>query len=144
MFAGMTLLVLVLSIMYFAASQGKFAGGGLCNITSNGVQGCKDVYSSRYAHILGFSNVYLGIIGFFLLFALAVFYRSFPLKEVALLIMICMTFALITVVWFLYLQYYVIQALCGYCMIIDTVVILMSLVYCYTLIKRKDLRPWSA
>jgi uncharacterized membrane protein len=128
-------LALVISILYAVEASSQFNHGGLCLITSEGVRGCENVYVSKYAHLLGFQNSYLGIIGFSLLFILLVFYRQIPLKELRWIITIGMIVSSALVLVFLYLQFFVIKALCGYCLTVDVITLAMTGTYFFFSLK---------
>jgi len=85
--------------------------------------GCYQVQTSQYEKTLGISNGYIGIVAFLALSILTIAYmkRIWPKKrfQVKFLIHMGIIITLIFSLYFIYLQIFVIKALCKYCLTID-------------------------
>jgi len=86
------------------------------NVQCSVVTGCETVLSSEYATIAGVPLAVFGAVAYFTVFSLAVFAafgnnRAWQLLSVAVVLMAIFT------VWLLYLQAFVIQAFCQFCLI---------------------------
>lgn len=86
--------------------------------------GCTIVQTSKYETTFGIKNAHIGLIAFPLLAILAIFelkrtnrYRK---KLIQLGLILGSTFA----IYFLYLQFFVLKAICKYCLVIDFVVLI--------------------
>ncbi len=105
-----------------------------------GAGGCADVQFSEYGTILGISVGLLGIILFaFMAILLGSFAYSLkyggPISSDADLnftrkfLLFAFIIAIIGAVYFIYLQLFVLNTICKYCMVIDMLTILSSVVY---------------
>jgi uncharacterized membrane protein len=117
-----------------------------CFANSTAVGNCLTVQTSIYGKLLGFPVAGWGIIAFFfmtvslgsLAFSLS---RGKPipfeeLKHFEGFLMFGFLIALFGSLWFIYLQFFVIGTLCKYCMVIDSLTIISTLVYFGSFIKR--------
>jgi uncharacterized membrane protein len=80
---------------------------------------CYAVQTSDYEKILGIKNAYLGLVAFFLIGALTFLHIKVPRKSRKTLITLGVVFASLIAVYFLYIQFFVLDAICRYCIIID-------------------------
>ena len=119
--------------------DGDFLSGN-CFAESSDISGCYDVQTSKYANTFGISNPVYGIISFGLISILLislliviknknrVFSRK-NLENIRMVIFFLIFGGLLVSLWFLYLQFFVIHAICNYCMIVDVIMIIMALLY---------------
>jgi uncharacterized membrane protein len=81
---------------------------------------CYAVQNSQYEMTFGIKNAYLGLIAFFIIG----FLSSLQIKKKEKIrkdLIICGTvFASIIAVYLLYIQFFVLHAVCKYCMVIDS------------------------
>ena len=90
-------------------------------------QGCKIVQNSVYATLLGDTrNSHLGMIAFLALFL--VFFLTYK-NKIKYKYFLAMTYVgAILAVYFIYLQFFVINAICSNCMAIDIIMIIIAVV----------------
>lgn len=80
---------------------------------------CYAVQTSNYETIFGVKNAYLGLFAFLLIGVLAFLQVKQPNKERKSLIKYSIFFASLIAIYFLYIQFFILNALCKYCMVID-------------------------
>ncbi|MBS3087193.1 vitamin K epoxide reductase family protein [Candidatus Pacearchaeota archaeon] len=85
---------------------------------------CSIVQNSEYKKTLGINNSILGIITFSILIAITIFHIRNPRKNTKIFLALTLFFSTIGAIHFIYLQVFIIKALCPYCMIIDVSTIL--------------------
>ena len=68
----------------------------------------------------GIKNAYSGLVAFFLIGILAIMQIKSPNKERKNLITAGVVFASLIAVYLLYIQFFVLHAVCKYCMVIDS------------------------
>lgn len=91
--------------------------------------GCSAVQTSAYSWTLGISNTLIGFIGLTLLLILEVHqFEKGPNKTIQTLIEIMITIALLMALRWLYLQKFVIKQWCIYCVLVDIIVIILSII----------------
>jgi len=102
-----------------------------CGDNLNEENGCYIIAESPYAKIIGVSNSYFGIIGFLALIVLTISQMRHPTKHKKRFIKIGIIICSIIAVYFLYLQFFVIKALCQYCLVVDigSILSLIALFY---------------
>lgn len=81
---------------------------------------CYAVQTSQYERTLGVNNSYFGLIAFSILGMLAVLHVKYPRKVKKRLLILGTLAGSLFAIYFLYLQFFVINALCRYCMVVDT------------------------
>jgi uncharacterized membrane protein len=81
---------------------------------------CYAVQTSEYESTLGVNNSYFGLIAFSILGILALYQIREPKKTIKKLMNYGIIAGAIFASYFLYLQFFVIDALCRYCMVVDT------------------------
>ncbi len=96
---------------------------------------CSVVQHSKYENLFGINNSYLGIIAFFLLILILISQIIKPKKHKEILLFVGIVFAAIIAVYFIFLQLFVIKAICPYCMVIDV----SSFVALWVVLARKKL-----
>jgi uncharacterized membrane protein len=80
---------------------------------------CYVVQTSEYEKTLGINNSYFGLIAFPILLILAFSHIKDPKKYKKQMIILGIIGGALFAIYFLYLQFFVIKALCRYCMIVD-------------------------
>jgi uncharacterized membrane protein len=80
---------------------------------------CYAVQTSQYEKTAGIKNANLGLVAFGLISILTIFQIESPKKQRKNLIILGVVFASLIAIYFLYIQFFVLDALCKYCMIID-------------------------
>jgi uncharacterized membrane protein len=81
--------------------------------------GCYAVQTSQYEKTLGFQNAHLGLVAFAVLFLITFWHEKKPTKKTKQLIATGLILGSIIAIYFLYLQFFVIKAICKYCMVTD-------------------------
>ncbi len=81
------------------------------------LEGCNKVASSIYAEILNIPVAYLGVAYYFLIFLLAIWFLASKNRNTFLLMSVFTVVGFLASIWFVYLQLFVIKAICFYCMI---------------------------
>ncbi len=92
---------------------------------------CYVVQTSQYEKTLGINNSYFGLLAFAILLIFALSHIKSPRKYKKQIITAGITFGSIVALYFLYLQFFVIEALCKYCMVVD-IGALLSLIIIFT------------
>lgn len=80
---------------------------------------CYIVQTSEYEKTLGVNNSYFGLIAFSALLIFSISQLKNPKKYKNQIITAGIIFGSLFAIYFLYLQFFVIDALCRYCMIVD-------------------------
>ena len=81
--------------------------------------GCYIVSQSEYAQTIGINNCYFGLIAFSVLIILTIHHLLKPKKYKKQLILVGLIIGSIFALYFIYLQFIIIQACCHYCMVVD-------------------------
>ena len=122
------LIFLLIIFGIFMASiiiQGQNVDSYFCSPNS----GCEIVQNSPYALILGFKVVYLGLFGFI---ALLVVYTLASIKKIhKKLFLISALIGSVFAIYFIIIQFFVIKEICRNCMIIDSTMIVITLLAVY-------------
>lgn len=87
-------------------------------------EGCDTVLNSQYSHLLGIKNGYFGIIAFTILTFLTILQIINPSKTKQKIINIGIICGSLIALYFVYLQIFIIQAYCKYCLVIDLALVL--------------------
>jgi len=85
----------------------------------NGQNGCTIVNTSQYEYILGFKVAHLGLIAFPILTVLTILELKKSRKYQKRLLKIGITLGALFAIYLIYLQLFVIKAICKYCMVAD-------------------------
>lgn len=97
--------------------------------------GCSIVQASNYEETFGFKNAHLGLVAFSALFLITFWHMNKPSKTTKKLILTGLIMGSVFAIYFIYLQFFVLNAICQYCMIAD-IGIIASLI-AFFLIKEK-------
>ncbi len=104
----------------------------ICNI----IQGCNKVTSSTYSTLLHVPVAYLGVIYYFFIFLLALWFLATD-NHTSLTLAAGMTVVgLLASAWFVYLQIFVIKAICLYCILSATTSTLLFIFGTYYLVRK--------
>jgi len=95
-------------------------------------KGCDVVNSSVYGKTLGVSNSLIGIFIFSFMILLTLFHIKKPNNHARKVIHLAVILGSIVALYFLYLQLFVIKAICNFCILVD-VGLLVSLVFMFYL-----------
>jgi len=85
---------------------------------------CNAVQTSGYESTAGIKNSALGIIAFSILGLITLFHIKKPTKRKKQIIFVGTVISSAIAIYFLYLQFFVIKAICKYCMIADASILL--------------------
>ena len=80
------------------------------------ISGCSEVLSSPYAHIGSIPLAAIGAAAYFVVFSLAIL-AAFGYQRARLLLSIVVSLMLLTTLWLVYLQAFVIHHFCQYCLL---------------------------
>jgi uncharacterized membrane protein len=80
---------------------------------------CYVVQTSEYEKTLGINNSYFGLVAFPILLIFTFSHIKKPKKYKKQMIFLGIIGGALFAIYFLYLQFFVIQALCKYCMVVD-------------------------
>ena len=105
------------------------------------LQGCEQVTNSRYAAIFGVPVALLGAFYYLTILVLAVIYLD-SRKPSVLKLLACITpFGFLASLWFVFLQIFIIKAICLYCMVSAATSTLLFIFGMYYLKKQKRYTP---
>lgn len=99
-----------------------------CKITSDS---CIKVHASDYDSILGFKNSYFGLIAFGVLLILTILQIKNPSKIKNQIILSSLTIGTLIALYFLYIQFIILNATCPYCLVIDLGTMISLLVFIF-------------
>lgn len=109
-----------------------YSGGSVvCQIGEHALGDCDSVLSSSYATVAGIPVALGGSIYYFALLVLAAFFLTAHRRELLLAIIATSGVGFLATLWFVYLQLFVLSAICLYCMVsalATTTVFITSLV----------------
>jgi uncharacterized membrane protein len=86
--------------------------------------GCYQVQTSQYEEIMGMKTAHLGLVAFSILFIITFLHSKKPTKQTKKLIQTGLILGSLMAIYFLYLQFFVLKAICKYCMVTDLGVLL--------------------
>ena len=101
------------------------------NVSCSLVEGCDQVLSSEYAVVFGIPLALLGMFYYLTVFVLSFLYLDIKKEEIFEFIRPLTVAGLLASAWFVYLQIFVIEAICQYCMLsalTSTILFVLSLV----------------
>jgi uncharacterized membrane protein len=104
-----------------------------CTITS----GCDEVLSSTYASIGGIPLAAFGALAYFTVFSLATL-AAFGYQGVKPVLRLLVALMLVMACWLLYLQAFVIQAFCQYCLLSAAVTLSLAAITALAWRREKD------
>ena len=90
------------------------------------VSGCSEVLSSSYASFQGIPLALIGAVAYFTVFSLATL-AAFRYPFVGKLLAVVVGLMLLTTLWLIYLQAFVIRSFCQYCLLSALVTIVLSI-----------------
>ncbi|MDA3836230.1 MAG: vitamin K epoxide reductase family protein [Nanoarchaeota archaeon] len=99
--------------------------------------GCYAVQTSQYETTLGFQNAHLGLVAFSVLFIITFLHDKRPTKKRKQFIQTGLILGSAFAIYFLYLQFFIINAVCKYCMVTD-IGILASLAIFFFVKDKKE------
>ncbi len=86
--------------------------------------GCYQVQTSEYEKIFGIKNVHLGLVAFISLLIITHLHRKKPTKKTKKIILSGLIAGSTIAIYFLYIQFFVLHAICKYCIITDIGILL--------------------
>jgi uncharacterized membrane protein len=89
------------------------------------ISGCSEVLSSKYAHVGPIPLASVGAFAYFVFFSLAIL-AAFGYGFLRPLLLILVVFMFLATLWLLYLQAFVIQHFCQYCLLSAAVTITLT------------------
>ena len=117
------LIIFIASLMVSAILTFSNTGNSdFCGI--NEKENCNAVQNSKYASLFGISNSVYGIFIFLILSILTFSQMQKPKENKQLLIDSAVILGFIIAIYFIYLQIFVIKALCKYCLVVDGAMVL--------------------
>ena len=78
-----------------------------------------EVQTSQYEKIFGISNAHLGLAAFAVLFLINFSHIKKPTKKKKQFLILGLTIGSLIAIYFIYLQFFVLNAVCKYCMVTD-------------------------
>lgn len=118
-------ILILLGLAIIASALLTFANiGAICGETS----GCVTVKNSEYANIFGISTSLIGVVAFSGLFVITLFNRKRKTKLTNNLLKSGLIIGALGAIFFIYLQIFDIKAICQYCMVADTSIILAAII----------------
>ena len=103
----------------------------------NEKENCNAVQNSKYASLFGISNSVYGIFIFLILSILTFSQMQKPTKNKQLLIAYAVITGFIIAIYFIFLQIFILKALCRYCLVIDFGLIIAFFLVILGEIKKK-------
>jgi len=88
-------------------------------ICSDDTSSCQAVQDSQYSNTFGISNSIIGIVAFTILIAITLIHIKNPRKKTKIFLATGILIGTIAALHFIYLQIFILKAICPYCMIID-------------------------
>ncbi|MEK7083684.1 MAG: vitamin K epoxide reductase family protein [Patescibacteria group bacterium] len=133
---------LIISLLGFIdatfLSVKHFTGGHLtCSIFS----GCNIVANSQFSQIFGVPVALLGALYYFTVFILAVAYLDMKKEKILRTISLLTPIGLLASLWFVFLQFFILKAICLYCMMSATTSTLLFICGMIYLNKSKAQNP---
>ena len=102
--------------------------GGICDAEKSG---CAVVQNSEYSTTFGISNTYLGILAFAALLILTTIHMRNPNKKLDSLLKLGTLVIGLFGLYFIYLQAFVIHAICPFCLVIDIISLATPIILFY-------------
>ncbi len=114
---GLLAIFIICFIVSVILSFSSPSDSGICG-TEQG-QGCGTVQDSKYASTFGVKNSYIGLFVYAFLSIVIFSHIRRPRKRKKLLVDIGVIVGAVTALYFLYLQQFVLEQFCTYCLIVD-------------------------
>jgi uncharacterized membrane protein len=120
---------LILFISYMIYSETK-SSGGVCIASDNPQFNCGSVQSSAYAFVFGIPVSYIGLGAIILLTIIFIFSEiNFSYKiHAKKLFFIGSIIGIISSIYFISIQLFVLKEICSMCMIVDSTIILLGII----------------
>jgi uncharacterized membrane protein len=106
------------------------------NVACVASSGCSEVLASAYASVGPIPLALLGALGYFTAFSCAIL-ATFRYKHAANLLAIVVAGMLITTLWLLYVQAFVLHAFCDYCLLSAGLTVALSAIVAINSIQRR-------
>jgi len=131
------LLLTIFSICFIIAILLSFIPiAEICGIEVS--SSCSVVQNSNYKQIMGISNSYIGIVAFLALILITISHMVKPRKEKEWILITGVVICSIFAAYFIYLQFFILNAICKYCMVVDIGSILaLIIILVYSTDKKK-------
>ncbi len=103
------------------------------------LEGCEKVNSSTYATIVNIPVAYIGVAYYLLIFALGLWFLAKEDHRLVFLASLLTIMGALVSAWFVYLQLFVIKAICVYCMIsaiTSTLLFIFGMYYLFKYYKK--------
>jgi uncharacterized membrane protein len=107
---------------------------GICSAIT-GSNGCEAVQTSEYASAFGIDNPIYGMAGFSILAILSSIYLWKRIASLKHIIMTGNIIAGLAAIWFLYLQFSVLHKYCIFCLMVDTLSLILLVISMYILFE---------
>lgn len=118
---------IILGLLLISLASSLILSFGTLSILCGTNSGCEVVHFSQYNYTLGIQNSYYGIVFFSVISLLTLWYLTEPDENKKALINLAIIIGTIVVLYFLYIQIFVLHAYCQYCLVLDSSVILCFL-----------------
>ncbi|MEK7582817.1 MAG: vitamin K epoxide reductase family protein [Patescibacteria group bacterium] len=105
------------------------------------LSGCEQVLTSSYSVILGVPTSLWGVLYALLVFFLVLTFRSAPSPKRASLLLQILGAGVVGSLGLVYVQWFILDAFCQYCLIFESLVGIMFIVGWY--LRRVDLASWQ-
>jgi len=120
-------ILILLGLAILASALLTFAN--VASICGGDSSGCLTVKNSEYAHLFGVSTSLIGLIAFASLFVITFLDKKKKTKLTHNLLKTGLIIGAAFAVFFIYLQFFSIHAICKYCMVSDTSIIFASIIF---------------
>jgi len=137
------ILLIVLSLIGLSDSafltSSHYSGSTVtCSIGGNTIGDCNSVLTSKYAKTAGVPNSLVGVVYYFIALILSAFLLTKPKRATAQLLALLTGVGFLASLWFVYLQLFVLNAICVYCMVSAATTALLF-IFSLLLLKRRKL-----
>jgi uncharacterized membrane protein len=136
-------IIIVLALICFVFSalinfEKKYYETGeksICTVVTDG-NGCQLVQTSKYAQIFGVNNPWYGIAGFFVLALAAFLFVKTGKDNFEYIVLLGSLMAGLMAIYFLYVQTFLLQIYCIFCVIVDIISLIILGLAKYIVLKR--------
>lgn len=128
-FRALPILILILAFFGIADAAylaGVALSGSELSCDVGGLDGCNVVAQSPYSQIFGIPLGAYGVLFYGILFFLSALYLALPKRVITRILFALGVFGFVVSLYFLYLQYVIIEAFCVYCV---TSAVLATLIF---------------
>ena len=120
-------ILILLSFAIIASALLAFAD--VAAICGGAESGCVTVKNSTYASIAGVSTALMGLVALSILFIITLLNQKRKTKVTNNLLKVGLVVGSIGAIFFIYLQFFNIGAICKYCMVTDVSLILAAIIF---------------